>query len=258
MFMRALSVVAFAVWPVIAQAHGAVASDGIDAATGVAVAALTLATWLYGRGYARSPALRARHAIAFLGGWFAIAIALVSPLDRAAERSFALHMVQHELLMLVAPPLLILGRPFAALAVTLPPRALRVAAWPLAVPPLAAWSLHAAALWIWHLPRWFDAGGTSDAVHALQHACFFWSALLFWWTVFRRVSNGTAALYLLTTLIHSGALAALLTFAPAALYAGATLEQQQLGGLIMWVPAGYALLAAALLAFHRVLRPHEA
>jgi len=67
------------------------------------------------------------------------------------------------------------------------------------------------------------------------------------------VRTGTAVLYVLTTIIHTGALAALLTFAPAPIYAGASLEQQQLGGLIMWVPAGYALLAAALLAFNRLL-----
>jgi cytochrome c oxidase assembly factor CtaG len=188
-----------------------------------------------------------------------LAVALLSPLDAAAETSFSLHMVQHELLMVVAPPLLILGRPFAALAVTLPPRVLRIAAWPLALPPLAAWGLHAAALWGWHVPRLFDAGLASSGVHALQHACFFWSALLFWWTVFRRLSSGAAVLYLLTTLIHSGALAALLTFAPAALYAGTTLPEQQVGGLIMWVPAGYALLLAGLLAFHALLRTaHEA
>jgi cytochrome c oxidase assembly factor CtaG len=114
--------------------------------------------------------------------------------------------------------------------------------------------LHGAALWLWHAPRLFDAGLESDAVHALQHASFFWTALLFWWTVFRRVRTGTAVLYLLATLIHGGALAALLTFSPAPLYAGATLESQQLGGLIMWVPAGYAMLLAGLLAFNRLLR----
>jgi putative membrane protein len=244
--------------PALGRAHEAGATAPFDTATGIAVLALALAAWLYGLGYARSPALRRRHALAFLGGWFTIAVALVSPLDQAAGRSFVLHMVQHELLMLVAPPLLILGRPFAALAVSVPPRVLRMAAWPLAMPPLAAWTLHAVALWTWHVPRLFDAGAVSDAVHALQHACFFWSALLFWWTVFRRVSSGAAVLYLLTTLIHSGTLAALLTFAPTPLYAGASLEQQQLGGLIMWVPAGYALLLAGLLAFHRLLRPHEA
>jgi cytochrome c oxidase assembly factor CtaG len=174
---------------------------------------------------------------------------------QAAADSFAVHMVQHEVLMVVAPPLLILGRPFTALAATLPPKLLRLAAFPLRVPPIAAWLLHAAALWIWHVPRLFDAGAASDAIHALQHASFFWSALLFWWAVLRRVRTGVAVLFILTTMIHAGALAALLVFAPSPLYAGATLEQQQLGGLIMWVPGGYAMLLAGLLAFARLLKP---
>jgi cytochrome c oxidase assembly factor CtaG len=239
-------------WPAAVQAH--TTGTHIDIAGDAAIVTLVLAGVLYVRALGRSPALLPRHAAAFGAGWLAIAIALVSPLDRAAAGSFAAHMVQHELLMLVAPPLLILGRPYTALAATLPAWAVRIAALPLRIPPLAAWFLHAAALWLWHVPRLFDAGLDSALVHALQHACFFWSALLFWWTVFRRVRTGVATLYLLTTLIQSGALAALLTFAPAPLYADATLEQQQLGGLIMWVPAGYAMILAGLLAVNRVLR----
>jgi putative membrane protein len=219
----------------------------------IAVGALALFAGIYIRALRRTPALRPRDAACFAAGWLAVAIAILSPLDAAAGRSFALHMVQHELLMVVAPPLLILGRPFAALSATLGPRALRIAAWPLRIPPPAAWALHAAALWVWHMPWLFDASAASDTTHALQHASFFFTALLFWWTVFRRVRVGTAVLYVLTTLIHTGALAALLTFAPAPLYAGASLEQQQLGGLIMWVPAGYAMLLAGLLAFNRLL-----
>jgi cytochrome c oxidase assembly factor CtaG len=163
-------------------------------------------------------------------------------------------MIQHELLMIAAPPLLILGRPYAALAATLSPAALRMAAIPLRAPPLAALLLHAAALWIWHAPRLFDAALESDAAHAAQHASFFFTALLFWWAVFRRVRTGIALLYILLTMIHAGALAALLTFAPAPLYALTAHGEQQLGGLIMWVPAGYAMLAAGLIAFHRLLR----
>ena len=239
-------------WPAVSAAHGGEA--GVDPANAAALLALFAAAALYARAMRRSEGLRARHAAAFAAGWMALFAALSPPLDGAAADSFAVHMVQHELLMLVAPPLLILGRPFAALAATLPARTVRLAALPLAIPPLAAVILHGAALWLWHAPRLFDAGLESGAVHALQHASFFWTALLFWWTVFRRVRTGTAVLYLLATLIHGGALAALLTFSPAPLYAGATLESQQLGGLIMWVPAGYAMLLAGLLAFNRLLR----
>lgn len=240
-----------------AQAHGgsAVAVAG-DVPAMLAALALAISAGLYLTAVRRGAALRPRHAAAFAAGWSAVGIALLSPLDRAAGDSFAMHMVQHELLMVVAPPLLILGRPFAALAATLPRATLRVAAWPLRLAPAWAWSLHAAALWIWHVPRLFDGALVSDSAHALQHASFFFTALLFWWAVFRRVSSGMAVLYVLTTMIHSGALAALLTFAPGPLYEGIALEDQELGGLIMWVPAGYAMLLIGLLAFHRLVEAY--
>lgn len=223
----------------------------------VAAVGLGAAACLYGRAVLARAPLRKGHIAAFAAGWSTVAAALFSPLDHAAVSSFGFHMVQHELLMIVAPPLLILGRPFTALAANLPRSALRIAALPLRIPPLAAWGLHAAALWIGHVPRLFDAGLQSELMHGLQHASFFFSALLFWWTVFRRVRAGTAALYVLTTMLHAGALAALLTFAPAPIYAATSLEQQQLGGLIMWVPAGYAMLLAALVAFNRLLEPRH-
>jgi putative membrane protein len=238
-----------------ARAHET-GAGGVDVPQILAALSLAMSAWLYVAAMRRGAVRRPLHAAAFAAGWLALALALASPLDGAAADSFALHMVQHELLMVAAPPLLILGHPFAALAVTLPAPALRIAAWPLRAPPLVAWGAHAAALWIWHVPRLFDAGLASDTVHAAQHASFFFSALLFWWTVLRRVRSGVAVLYLLTTVIHTGALAALLTFAPAPLYAGTALAEQQLGGLIMWVPAGYAMLLAGLLAFDRLLERH--
>lgn len=221
-----------------------------DAAT---LTALLLTGWVYGEALRRKAPLLPRHAAAFAAGWLALAIALLSPLESAAGESFSLHMIQHELLMIAAPPLLILGRPYAALAAVLAPGGLRVAALPLRLPPLAAWLLHAAALWTWHVPALFDRALDSDAVHAAQHASFFFTALLFWWAVFRRLRAGLAVIYILTTMIHAGALAALLTFAPAPLYALTALSEQQLGGLVMWVPAGYAMLAAGLIAFNRLL-----
>jgi cytochrome c oxidase assembly factor CtaG len=223
-------------------------------ATWAAAAALFLAGWLYARGVRLGAAVGTWQRAAFSAGWCALALALVSPLAARAGANFALHMVQHELLMVLAPPLLVLGQPYAVLARVLSPTALRAAAAPLRlVSPLAAWGLHALALWIWHVPRLFSAALGSDWVHAAQHASFFLTALLFWWAVFRRLRTGMAVLFVLTTMIHMGALAALLTFAPAPLYPGTSLEAQQLGGLIMWVPAGYAMRLAGILAFDRLL-----
>ena len=212
---------------------------------------------------------------AFCAGWLALIVALVSPLDALGGRSFALHMVQHELLMLVAAPLLVLGKPLAVWAWALPQSALKFAAaavhaegwrtfWQRLTAPAAAWSLHAAALWAWHAPALFQAGLQSEAVHVLQHASFLLSALLFWWAVLRGRAGAMAVLYVFTTLLHTGFLGALLTFAPAVWYPayGGTapfgltpLEDQQLGGLIMWVPAGAILMLAGLALLAQWLLP---
>jgi putative membrane protein len=240
-------------WPGSAQAHG---GAHLDTPTALAAVGLIASAWLYTRAVRCGAGLGRGHIAAFAAGWGCVLLAVLSPLDTAAGEDFSVHMVQHQLLMIVAPPLLILGRPFTALGATLPPGALRVLALPLRMPPAAAWGLHAAALWVWHVPLLFDAALAAESVHALQHASFFGTALLFWWAVLRRVRSGMAVLYVLTTLIHAGALAALLTFAPTPLYAGTALAEQQLGGLLMWVPAGYALLLAGLVAFHRLLEAH--
>ena len=211
---------------------------------------------------------------AFAAGWLALFIALLSPLDPLGGALFCAHMAQHELMMLLAAPLLAVGRPLGALVWALP-RSWRKAAWSVVhygglqgsvawlSRPLVAWCVHGATLWLWHLPVLFQRAVTSDLVHAAQHSSFFVSALLFWWAILRpglrRETFGVATLYILTTAMHTSALGALLTFAPNVWYPvyadtapawGLTaLEDQQLGGLIMWVPGGFIYLVLALLAF---------
>ena len=184
---------------------------------------------------------------AFAAGWFSLLLALLSPLASLATTRFWIHMLQHEVIMLVAAPLLVLASPLGSVARALPRG---VAQWlygPLRyVSPLVAWLLHAAALWIWHVPRLFNAAVQNEAVHGAQHASFFLSALLFWWSIFRNPVSPIVGVCVLTTMIHMGLLGALLTLAPVSLYPGYTLGDQQLGGLIMWVPAGFVMLAAGL------------
>lgn len=216
-----------------------------DWAIGAALVALALASL----GSVR----RRRHGevAAFAAGWLAFAGALLSPLDALAATRFWIHMVQHELLMLVAAPLLVIGDPLRAWSRAVPNVVLR----PLRhATPIAATLLHAAALWVWHVPALYQAGVASDGVHAVQHASFVATALLFWWTVLRRAPGGVAILCVAATMIHMGLLGALLTFAPAPLYDGYALRDQQLGGLIMWVPAAFVMLLAGLWAFDRWLR----
>jgi putative membrane protein len=129
-------------------------------------------------------------------------------------------------------------------------------------------------LWAWHVPSLFGAALENEAVHAVQHASFLGTALLFWWAVLGRDGRvvqrtGAAMAYLFTTMLHTGALGALLTLAPTPWYPhyAATsaafgldpVQDQQLGGLVMWVPGSAAYLAAALFIMARLLsRPTPA
>jgi putative membrane protein len=205
----------------------------------------------------------------FAAGWLALTAALVSPLDALAASLFSAHMVQHELLMVVAAPLLVTGRPLEAWTWAMPAawrapiaaaaRAPGLApAWGVMAHPAGAWILHALALWAWHVPALFEASLASRGIHELQHASFLGTALLLWWSVLGRGirrSDAASLGSLFTTMLHTGALGALLTFAPAAWYAGhagaslfglTPLEDQQLGGLVMWAPGGLAYLVAGL------------
>jgi putative membrane protein len=244
----------------------------------VVLISLALSGWLYvwgvrrlWRGAGTSHGIKQWEAAAYLTGWFAMLVALVSPLHPLGEVLFSAHMTQHELLMLVAAPLTVLGKPVIAFLWALPlgwSRALGRAAktpwfeniWRFITKPLNAWVIHALSLWVWHAPVLFQATLSSNLVHTIQHIFFLGSALLFWWALIHGPRGakgyGVATLYVFTTSVHSGVLGALITFASSVLYPayskttfswGLTpLEDQQLGGLIMWVPAGLVYIVAGL------------
>jgi cytochrome c oxidase assembly factor CtaG len=252
------------------------------------VACLLISAFLYAVGLARlweragpGRGVHRRRAIAFAAGWLATAAALVSPLDALGNHLFSAHMVQHEVLMIVAAPLFVLGRPLGVWAWAMPMSWRRAVGrffhrsgwrkpWLIVTAPLAAWIVHALALWLWHVPALFEAALTSTTVHTLQHTSFLVAALLYWWSVAGIGAGGrqrgAAMLSLFTTMIHTGALGALLTLSPLpwySVYAGRTsafgidpLEDQQLGGLVMWIPAGLAYVACGLAtASHWLRRP---
>jgi cytochrome c oxidase assembly factor CtaG len=248
------------------------------------VAGLAVLAVGYARGWVvlRHGGGRRGRALAFAGALAALTVALVSPLDALGQALFSAHMAQHMVLILVAAPLLVLGVPGLPLALALPPgwrrrlarwraRAVR-AARRASTQPLAAWALHVGVLWAWHLPGPYQAALTSPAVHALEHASFLGSAWLFWLLVLgapprRTVVGGLATLYVLVTALPSAALGALLTFAPAPLYPDQALGaaawgldpllDQQLAGLVMWVPADLLYVAVAAALFARWLRGLE-
>ena len=195
---------------------------------------------------------------------------------------FSAHMTQHELLISVCAPLIILGRPLVPFLWAVPQSWRRALgdwsrgaevrrSWTILSLPGVAFSLHAIALWVWHLPGPYQAALTSELMHSLQHVSFLGTALLFWWTILKvrgsEIGYGAAVFYLFATALQTGALGALLTFAPHVWYPAyaattgpwglTTLEDQQLGGLIMWIPGSIPYLIAGLLTFARWLRLSE-
>lgn len=216
-------------------------------------------------------------AAAFFAGLLALFVALLSPLEGMANVLFSAHMAQHLLLLLVAPPLLLVGRAHLALVWALPVRTRAAPArwmrqpstigrlWRLLSKPPLVWLFYAMALWIWHLPPLYQAALRSEGIHILEHATFFGAALLLWWTLVHCHLRGSARSYgmgillLFTTALHGGLLGWLLTFTSQVWYPAyvetasrwgmTALEDQQLAGAIMWAPAGlvYALAAMVLL-----------
>ncbi|WP_456842993.1 cytochrome c oxidase assembly protein [Bradyrhizobium sp. USDA 4486] len=205
-------------------------------------------------------------------GWLSLTAALVSPLHWLGERMLSFHMIEHEILMAVSAPLIVIARPVGTLLWSLP-RGGRVligrgmrhpavdAVWSFCSTGRNATLLHGIAIWAWHAPPLFDAAVAGAIVHRAQHLSFFLMAILFWWSVFRRSETGAAAWHVFVTMLHTSILGALMALSPRLLYQEQTdaaaawgltpLEDQQLAGIIMWVPAGtiYAGAALALIAF---------
>ena len=226
--------------------------------------------------------IRRRDAWAFGVGWLLLVLSQVSPLHALSEVLFSAHMVQHEVLMTLAAPLLVLGKPLIAFVWALSPRWRRItgdwsgsrpvaATWNVLTHPLAAFLFHGAAIWIWHLPSLYDATVSSEWVHTAQHMSFLATALLFWWVVLeplRAHRNPLVAVAVLfATVLHTGALGALLTLTSRVLYPAyaatsatwglSAVDDQQLGGIIMWVPGSLAYVVFGLLLGARAIHGSE-
>jgi putative membrane protein len=205
----------------------------------------------------------------FAAGILTLLGALASPLDALSGELSAAHMVQHMLVMNLAMPLLVLGSPALVLLHGVPAayrkplgRALNRLDPPA---PVVPWLLYATALWVWHLPPLYEAALRHSVVHDAQHATFAVAAFMFWRATLapnttRRLGPALAVAYLFTTSIHATVLGVFMTLAPYPwypTYEGRTdpwgltaLEDQQLAGLIMWMPAclAYAVAAAGVVA----------
>lgn len=202
----------------------------------------------------------------FLCAWASLAVALIGPLAYWAGSSLAGHMTQHMILLAIAPPLALLARPMPQYLHALPGFARRSIGPALgrlyrisALAPISAFIVHGLAIWFWHLPLPFQLAIEHRLLHDAVHVLFFASGLWFWWSLIApgRLGQGgfgLAIILALLTMMHTGMLGALLTFAPQLLYpehpAGFggfdQLSDQQVAGLLMWVPGGMIYAAAAL------------
>jgi putative membrane protein len=194
-------------------------------------------------------------------------LAVLPPIDQIAQLRFSAHMLQHELLMLVGAPLMVAGRPLPTWLWGLPARARHRAAvglrqgpvtglWTLMTAPIVAWIVHGAVVWIWHAPPLYEAAIEHEGIHAVQHAMFAGSSVLFWWGLvygrYGRAGYGASVLYVFTTAVHTGLLGALFTLTSHPLYrvyierTPDALADQQVAGLVMWVPAGVVFTLAGI------------
>ena len=241
--------------------------------------------WLGGRRRVSAP--QHGRTAAFVLGLLAIVAAVDSPLDSLAGRLFVAHMAQHVLLLSVAPPLLVLAAPWtrlwqplplrfrrtAARAVVLSPRARWLRRTAHAVShPLAAWSLAAATLVVWHVPVLYDLTLRSNPVHQLEHSLFFGTGLLFWGAVLDsppfRTKLGWVhrAAFVTSGMLVGWLLAVVLAFARTPLYSAyvavahrpgglSALADQRLASGVMWVPGSLAYSIAIVVFAYRWLAP---
>ncbi len=246
----------------------------------LAVAALYLRGWLRLRAELPRKYTRGRLA-AFAGGLLAVFVALASPVDAFGGLLLQAHMIQHLLLIMVAPPLLLLGQPVLPLLRGLPRCVFKDALGPFLscrelrqlgramVHPIVSWFALASAITVWHLPQLYELGLYSQAWHQAQHACFFWSAVMFWWPVVGVWPShpvwprwAMIPYLLLADLVNTG-LSAVLSFSDHVLYTSyqlaprlwgiSALDDQAAAGAIMWVPGSIAFLVPAVILGMRAL-----
>jgi putative membrane protein len=255
-------------------AHPAVPPAGLWAAwpfEPLVMVALVSAIVAYARGYRRRRRRSAAAAASFAGGILSLAVALLTPLDAAADALFSAHMTQHLVLVVVAAPLLVVGRTVTTMMVGLPAEVRRtaarlrgaVAASDLSGAlrnPVVAWTAFTICLWAWHTPLLYTAALENGAIHAIEHASFLLTSMLAWSVALSgRPADALGALgralFLVATALQGAVLGALLLFARTPLYPvhgggpwvwGLTpLEDQQLAGALMWIPPSVVYLAVA-------------
>jgi putative membrane protein len=246
---------------------------------------LVLLGFIYARGLVRWKERTRHHSpwrtASYFTGLITLALLFESPLDRLGEHHFSMHMVQHNMVMMVVPPLIYLGAPTTPILRGLPKGFRRRFVEPLlrssvtrgvwnglTFPPIAV-ALFAVSQWFWHLyPGLYDLALRNDIVHDIQHISFFVVAMIFWWNIIdpkprrsRINPMGLRIVYLYAAMVPKHVLAAFITFADRVFYSTYEerflylpldpLDDQRLAGVLMWVPFGefMNLLIAACIFF---------
>jgi putative membrane protein len=231
------------------------------------------------RAHPRNPHPRLRTWL-FMGGLVAIGLALASPIEAYEGVLFSVHMVQHLLLMLVAAPLLLAGGPITLTLRAASPSVrrglLRVLHSPVVRAisfPVLTWVLFAAVNWGWHFSTLYDQALENQLLHYVQHASFLGAALLFWWPITGvdpapwRMPYPVRLFYLFLALPQNSFLGVALLSAGTVLYphyatnirtwGPSPLEDQQLGGVLMWVAGDIAFLVGMVVVIVAWMRAEE-
>lgn len=222
----------------------------------------------------------------FYIGWLALLAGAISPIDGLSGDLFFMHMTQHMLLMMVGPPLILLGAPVVPVLRGLPD----VVRYKLAIPllqmrrvrkalfivvsPLIAWLFFVFTLWIWHVPSVYNDTIQNEALHLLQHSMFIGAAVFFWWSVIDpvplrpRMPYGLRLLFLFLATAQNIALGAIITFSPDVLYTyyetvpriwGVSVaDDQTIAGLILWIPGAMMYFTALAAIFLVLLKKDDA
>lgn len=209
--------------------------------------------------------------IVFHAGTGLVFLALISPLDRLAdEYLFSAHMVQHLILVYFAPPLWLLGLPtWIPGWITRRRVGQHVFAW--LTQPVVAFLVFNGTMWAWHFPNAYDAALAQEGLHIGEHLTFLASAVIGWWPIVGPISKGSGRLsplersiYLFLSMLACTSLAALITLSPRRLYhfygenpwawGMSPMLDQQIGGLLMWLPTDMLFMASALVFLYGWMR----
>ncbi|MGE5376527.1 MAG: cytochrome c oxidase assembly protein, partial [Bacteroidota bacterium] len=227
----------------------------------------------------RGHGITSRQWLSFGGAIMMLLLALISPLDALSDELFSAHMVQHLILILAAAPLLVLSDFQLAFLWALPRRqaqtlgnSVNQTRRSILTHPVLVWILFTATMWLWHASTLYEAALRNEAIHTLEHITFLFTAILFWWVLFRHtradhIHFAMTVPFLFLTVLQSGILGALMTFTSQPWYSIygnsapnwglSALQDQQLAGLIMWMPGGAVFTLLTIGYFAAWLRAME-